>query len=163
MLQNTSVRIIQCLASEELRNLYGFKMLEFLRNYPEGHSNLVQMTFSDNEAFDSAIRCYIHHTLTQEEHKALEELRRFAGAAEGDEDLMFFCGAAQMRTARLLRIPTKTIAFLRLWLTNSASIISAWKTLYSRYTPVFPNGENDAAAAVPKRPRSLRRLLNPFR
>ncbi|MFZ3210995.1 MAG: hypothetical protein WA188_05720 [Terriglobales bacterium] len=128
-----SLRVIQYFQDEELRNWFGFQMLELLRHYPDEHSNLVRDTFADTELVNDAIRCYVQGNLTTAERERIDFLRRIGAIEKDSKGLVLFCARLQTRTTGLLGVDAHSPGHMVLWLQHLSAVTSAWKTLYSQF------------------------------
>lgn len=131
-----SVKVCAHLNDGELGNLYGARMLEFLRAYPDPKLSLVRNVFADSSLLDDAIKCYMHDEPNREDKLALEDSRRILHLQENDA-FPFFIAKFHIRVTRILGIAKPDVRWTAAWAANIAAVGSAWRTIIARIEPVF--------------------------
>lgn len=142
-------RVHFCLASfgvcerfmndSELQNLYGSRVLQFLRDYPDEHGDLVREAFRDDRALDSAVGYYIHGQVTVQDRQAIEHFRALKGNI-AESYLSNLCDKVCARTAHVLGVVYGDPASMFLILTNTGSLIAAAE-LFHGLKPVLTDEE----------------------
>jgi hypothetical protein len=131
----SSLYTIAFYSDSDLSNLYGGAVLHSLRSFPHPESQFVRQVFSDAEAFDEAIACYVHGKLQPLDRQVLIDSKKLLQLSE-DNPMLWFCGKVHVRSCRLLGIEMKSLAFTICWIENSAAIIPLWE-LFNKWEPVL--------------------------
>ena len=141
-----SFHVCSCFENDDERqNLYGFRMLEFLRHYPENHSEIVKNAFTDWQSVENAVSCYIHNRLTEAEQQGIEHFRGLTGDVDRSH-LSRLCEKVCVRIAGRLNISAGDPAAMFVLMVNAGALIAAAK-LFKGLKPVLTDEEMQAYTA----------------